>query len=128
MTFETALRARLKVSDGLTGQSIEWVKRPEGKYPAVVLTMVSLALGRHMTGFDPRQRARVQIDVFAMDAPTKTTLRDAVLSAIAPAVSRDGTRFGRAQEVSIRDASEQTDTDFIHRDLIEAVIPFMTES
>ena len=128
MSFETALRSRMKAAEGLTTTSIEWSTRPQGRYPAIVLTLVSLPLARHMTAFDPWQRPRVQIDVFALDAPAKVTLRDAVLAAIAPAASRDGVRFGRASKVSVRDMGEQTDTEFVHRDMIEAVLPFAKES
>lgn len=126
MSFETALRARLKANADLAGASVEWAQRLG--YPSIRLTLVSLPLARHMTGFGPHQRARVQIDVFALSAPVKVALREAVLATIAPAVSLGGIRFGRAQEVSVADQSEETDTEFVHRDAIEAVLPFMMES
>lgn len=126
MSFETALRARLKVAPGLGGVSVEWSRRKQ--YPAVVLTTASFQLGRHMVGFDRWQRPRLQIDVFALDALTKVALRDAVIAAIAPAGLVDGIRFGRAIEVRHTDMSQETDTDFVFRDMIEAVLPHIVEN
>ncbi|MBM6691409.1 hypothetical protein H9X75_10260, partial [Fusobacterium mortiferum] len=71
--------------------------------------------------------ARVQIDVFALDAVAKVAARDAVIAALEPRASAGGIRFERIRDVSVRDLSEQGDTQFIHRDSIDAVFWFTKE-
>jgi len=126
VSFETALRARLKAAAALAGVPVEWSRRKG--YPCVVLTIVTAPLSRHMTGFDQWQRPRVQFDVLALDAPTKVRLRDAVIAVIAPAALLGRVRFGRAFDVRHTDMSDETDTDFVFRDMIEAVVPHLLET
>lgn len=126
MTIEVALRARLKAAPGLAGVSIEWSRRKG--YPCIVLTIVSDVRGQHMTGFDRWRRPRVQFDVFALDAPTKVRLRDAVIEVIGASGVKSGVRFGRALEVRTTDMSDETDTDFVFRDMIEALLPHIVEN
>jgi hypothetical protein len=128
VSFKTALRERLKAAPDLAGVPVEWSRRPEGTYPAVVLTTASDEIGRYMTGTDGLRRPRVQFDVFALDAGRVEQLRDAVLSVIQPAELVAGVRFGRAQQMRIVDMSEETDTDFVFRDMIEAVMPHQLEN
>lgn len=124
MSFETALRARIKAGLATAGKaaSVEWGKRPQGKYPAIVLTTVSLPIGRHMTGSNGARPQRVQIDVFGLDKGLVTDLRETVLTIIAPPELTGGVRFGPAQSVTIADLSEQTETEFVFRDMIDAIL------
>src|SRR3546814_9583245 len=76
-----------------------------------------------MTGWQGWIPTRVYIDVMAASAPVKATLRDAIANLIGLDAIEAGTRFWPARDISITDLSEQTDTQFIHRDQIDAIIP-----
>lgn len=124
MSFEAALRARLKAA--VSGVAIEWERRRD--YPCIVLSIVTQQIGRHMTGNDGQRRPRVQADVYALDNVTKVALRDMVVAAITPPAVVDGVRFGRAQQVRWSNAGEQGETEFVFRDMIEAVLPHQLEN
>ncbi len=129
MSFETALRARIKSADVIaTGAPVEWVKRPQASaYPAVVMQVVSDPRDQTMTGYQVKRRTRVQIDVFALDAATKVSLREAVIAAVSPRTVVEGVAFERVRDVTVRDLSTQGETQFIHRDSIDAVFWWKTE-
>ena len=125
MSFEEALRTRIKAA--IAGAApVEWESRKG--YPCIVLSIVTQSIGRHMTGDDGLRSPRVQIDALALDNPTKVALRDAAVAAITPAGVVGGVRFGRAQQLRWSNASEQTDTDFVFREMIEAVLPHQLET
>ena len=126
MSFETALRDRIKAVAG--GASVEWDRRAPGSYPAIVLMIVTHSQGRHMTGLDGWMQPRVQIDVLAKSNPEKAALRDAIVATLAPSVAVGAVRFGRSQQVRWSTASEDTDTGFVFRDMIEAVLPHQLET
>ncbi len=123
MSFETALRSRLKAAGAVTaivGQRIDWTERPQrSAYPAVVLQIVSDDRSQHMKGFNGFRPTRVQIDCFALKADTKVTLREAVIAAVVPAASVSPATFLRAFVNNVIDRSENTETGFVHRDLID---------
>jgi hypothetical protein len=129
MSFEIALRTRAKSPAVMAiAKSVEWVKRPQGgAYPAIVLQVVSAPMAQTMKAFQAKQYARVQIDVFALDAAAKAAARDAVIAALERREAVGGIAFERIRDVSVRDLSEQGDTQFIHRDSIDAVFWFKTE-
>src|SRR3546814_20026480 len=81
-----------------------------------------------MTGWQGWIPTRVYIDVMAASAPVKATLRDAIANLIGLDAIEAGTRFWPARDISITDLSEQTDTQFIHRDQTAAIIPNMQRS
>ena len=124
MSFEAALRARIKAA--APGVAVEWERRLG--YPCIVLTIVTQPIGRHMTGTDGQRAPRTQIDVFALDSAAKVVLRDTVVAAITGAAMVGGVRFGPAQQLRWSSASEQGDTDFVFRDVIEAVLPHQLEN
>ncbi len=119
--FEAALRLRLTDAPDVTAYdpTIDWEVRPQGKpLPAIVLLIVSDDRDQHFKGFSLRA-TRTQVDVMASTAAMKVQLRNAVIAAIVPAAVRDGVAFQRATGVSVRSRSENTDTGFIHRDVID---------
>jgi hypothetical protein len=126
MSMETALRTRLKNAAGVStivGTRIDWTERPQrSAYPAVVLTLVSDVRSQHMAGFDTFRPTRVQIDCFATTAAQKVSLREAVIAAIVPAATQSGVEFLRAQDISVTDRSKNTETGFVHQDLIDLTI------
>lgn len=81
-----------------------------------------------MTGRNGFIPARIYFDVMAFDAPTKVALREAVLALIGFGEVRGGVRFWPARDIQVTDLSEQTETQFIHRDQIDATIPYRLET
>lgn len=131
MSFETALRARIKADPVVmaAGASVEWVTRPQGPFTAaIVLTIVSDPRDRTMGGRQGWVPTHIYIDVMAADAPTKAALREAVLALIGFGALRDDTRFWPAREIVVIDRSEQDETMFIHHDQIDAIIPNRQEA
>jgi hypothetical protein len=126
MGFETALRTRLKDDPALAAVAgfVEWDKRPQGKDVGVVIEMIDGPLAQHMGGFQAKRSARVQLTVSALDAPTKVALRRAVVAAMTPRAVSAGVRFERARGITVTGASQQIDTQFIHRDVIDATFWF----
>ncbi|MDE0878924.1 MAG: hypothetical protein OSB00_09745 [Sphingomonas bacterium] len=126
MSFEKALRGRIKADAGVTGDAtfVEWDKRPQGRDTGVVLTIIDALLAQHMGGFQAKRSARVQMAISALDAPTKVRLRDAVIAAITPRGVVGGVAFERTRSITVVGASQQTDTQFIHRDVIDAIFWF----
>ncbi len=128
MSRETALRARLKADPVIKAAraAVEWSRRES--YPEIVLTLVYEPRERTMTGRQGFISARIYFDVMALDAPTKVALREAVVALIGFGVLHDGIRFWPARDLRVTDLSEQTDTQFIHRDQIDAIIPYRVEA
>lgn len=81
-----------------------------------------------MSGVQGWRRPEVRIDCMARTFPQKRSLREAVLATLQPSAVFDGGRFGRIQDVRVRDLSEDTGTDFIHRDQIVAYLPYLLET
>lgn len=124
MTFEDAVRARLKagLAAAALAASVNWGVRPQGKYPAVVLTRVTAPLAQTMGGYDAWQSSRLQIDVMGLNGPAIVQLRRAVIAILAPAAVQGNVRFLRAQGITTTDLSEQTDTEFVFRDMTEITL------
>ena len=131
MPFDIALRMRLLDDEAVVAAAgktrggeptVDWDERPEqSRYPAVVLEGVTGFLDQHMTGFQAKRRSRIQINVLALNATDKVTLRDAVIAAVPPRSTIAGVRFERIRNATIIPANEQSGNDFIHRDIIDAV-------
>jgi hypothetical protein len=49
-------------------------------------------------------------------------MREAVLALLLTSVTYDGVRFGKAQDITVRDDGEQLDQDYVHRDQIDVVL------
>lgn len=126
MSMETALRARLKSAGAVTaivGTRIDWTERPQrSALPAVVLQVVADSRAQHMAGFAGFRATRVQIDCFAVKRDTVVQLREAVIAAAVPAAEQDGIEFLRAFVNAVRDRGENSETGFVHRDLIDLTI------
>lgn len=124
--MEEALRSRLKAAApvaALVGTRIDWGTRPQGDpYPSVVLKVISDPMPQDYKGFVGMRQTRVQIDCLAEDRAEAVALRKAVIPAIIAGGTYYGTRFGRAFIDSVRDLGAKTDTGFVHRDSIDALI------
>lgn len=131
MTYKTSLAARIMADPVVraAGATVDWSKRPQGSaYPAIVLTIVYEPHHRTMTGRHGWIPVHLFIDVMALSAPTLEALKEAVLALIGFGEKIEDIRFWPAHDVSVADLSEQTDTQFVHRDQIDAVIPYRTET
>ncbi len=135
MDFELALRARLRASDAvraIVDDAVDWVERPQaadgGGYPAIVLQSDDDTRARTMMGVQGWRRPEVRIDCMARTFAQKRALREAVIATLQRSAVFDGGRFGRAQDVRVRDLSEDTGTDFIHRDQVVAYLPYLLET
>lgn len=126
MTWEPALRRRLlddAAVAALVGNRVDWTQRPQGSaYPAVVLKLVADPRPQHMGGFNGFRSSRVEANVFGRTRPEVVELREAIVAAITPSATRDGVRFDRAIIENIIDRGGDSDTGFIHRDLIDVTI------
>jgi hypothetical protein len=121
--METALRARLLADAGvsaLAGTRIDWGVRPQGtNAPCIVLTVVADNRSQHMAGFDGYRSTRVQIDCYALKKSQSVALREAVITALIGEATQSGVTFLRAFLNTVLDRGEQTETGFIHRELID---------
>jgi hypothetical protein len=123
MSMETALRARLKNDAGvsaLAGTRIDWSQRPQGSStPCVVLTTVADNRDQHFQGFATYRPTRVQIDCYAATKALTVSLREAVISAVVPEATEGGVTFLRSFINTVLDRGDQTETGFVHRELID---------
>jgi len=126
MNWEQALRSRLLDDTDVAGEvstKVAWGLAPQGwQPPFVVLTLVSDVRDQHFKGFQALRASRVQVDCYALDRAGTVTLREYALTAIADGGTFDGIRFDRIADVSVRDLGANTDTGFVHRDSIDALI------
>ena len=122
MSMETALRSRLKDNAAvaaITGQ-IHWSVRPQGTaLPAIVLTGVADDRSQHFTGLAGYRSTRVQIDCYAATKAQAVALREAVIAALVPAEVKGGVTFLRSFVNTVLDRGDQTETGFVHRELID---------
>lgn len=121
MSFEVALRSRIAGSPAVkaTRASVEWNTRPQGSYPAVVLTIVSDRRLRTMTGFQGSRPVRVQIDVIALDRLTRIALREAVIAAVGDSASVGKVHFSGVRDLTTTEADEDDGPQRIYRDVID---------
>jgi hypothetical protein len=123
MSMETALRTRLKNDAGvsaLVGTRIDWSVRPQGSItPCVVLTMIADNRDQHFQGFAGFRSTRIQIDCYAATKAAAVALREAVIAAVVPEATVSGVTFLRAFINTVLDRGDQTETGFIHRELID---------
>jgi hypothetical protein len=123
MSMETALRARLKADAGvsaLVGSRIDWSVRPQGSStPCVVLTTIADDRDQHFQGFATYRPTRLQIDCYAATKAVAVSLREAVIAAVVPEATQSGVTFLRAFINTVLDRGDQTETGFIHRELID---------
>jgi hypothetical protein len=121
--METALRARLLADAGvlaLAATRVDWGVRPQGTTaPCIVMTVVSDSRSQHMAGFDGFRATRVQIDCYALKKADAVALREAVITALVGEALQSGVSFLRAFINSVLDRGEQTETGFIHREMID---------
>jgi hypothetical protein len=123
MSMETALRARLKADAGvfaLVGSRVDWSVRPQGtSSPCIVLTVIADLRDQHFQGFAGFRSTRVQIDCYAATKAVAVSLREAVIAAVVPEATVSGVTFLRAFINTVLDRGDQTETGFIHRELID---------
>lgn len=126
MSFETALRQRLlddATVAGIVATRVDWTVRTQGsEFPAIVLTQVYDDRSQHMLGFNTFRPTRVQVDCYATTKAVVVPLREAVISALADEITKSGVTFLRAFVNTVLDRGDQTDTGFIHRELIDLSI------
>jgi len=126
MTWEAALRSRLLDAGDVStivGTNVAWgVARQGWSAPFIVLTVVSDIRDQHFKGFQGLRSSRVQVDCYGADRASTAELREAALAAVADGGTFDSVRFERIADVSVRDLGANTDTGFVHRDSIDALI------
>lgn len=122
MTMETALRARLKDNAGVAAitTQIDWTVRPQGsELPAIVLTGIADQRDQHFLGNATYRPTRLQVDCYAATKATAVALREAVIAALLPEATKNGVTFLRSFVNTVLDRGDQTETGFIHRELID---------
>jgi hypothetical protein len=126
MSFDVALRARLKADANVStivGTRIDWDERPQrSAYPAIVLELASDPRPQNMGGLDAFRSTRIWINCFAITAAGKAALREAVIAAVLPEATQDDVHFRRSFINNVINRSENTETGFVHRDLVDVTI------
>ena len=124
--MEVDLRARLlddAAVAAFVGTRVDWTVRPQkDQLPAVVLQLVADLRTQHMGGFQYYRETRIQVDCFGRLRRDVVALREAVISCLAGEAVKGDTDFLRAFINTVQDMGEQTDTGFIHRDMIDITI------
>lgn len=122
MSMETALRSRLKDNAGvaaITGQ-IHWSVRPQGSaLPAIVLTGVADDRAQHFNGLAGYRSTRIQVDCYAASKAQAVALREAAIAALLPGETKSGVTFLRSFVNTVLDRGDQTETGFVHREMID---------
>lgn len=127
MDMEGALRARVVAAAPTVAGRVYWVDRPQTSgLPAVTLQIINDTREQTMDGFQGRQFASVQCDIWAKTYAEGKAIKEAVIASVVPKATVNGVKFGRA-EVSSRDLSERTDTQFIHRPSLDFTINYAPE-
>jgi len=126
MTMETALRKRLlddAAVKAIVSTRVDWAVRPEkAPFPAIVLTLVSDDRSQNFEGFNGFRQTRVQVDCYALEYGQAVTLREAAIAVLVPEATVSGVTFLRAFINNVLDRGDQTETGFIHRQLIDLSI------
>lgn len=131
MTFETALRSRLKndaTINTIIGKkggvsSIDWKERPErAPFPSIVLEVVFGDRSQHMGGFNAFQPYRTQFRCTADNPADAVALRDAVIECIAPEETVEDVKFLRAQGINHFGRVERGGAATLHHEFVEAEI------
>jgi hypothetical protein len=121
--MEIDLRQRLlddAAVAAIVGTRVDWTVRPQATaLPAIVLQVVNDTRSQHMSGFDYFRQTRVQIDCYGRLRRDVVALREAVIAALADEAVQGDTEFLRAFVNNVVDMSEQVETAFIHRDMID---------
>ena len=124
--MEAALRTRLKNASAVTaivGNRIDWDVRPQATaLPALVLETVIGNNPQHMQGYTGFTDTVVQFNCFAKSKKAAVELREAVQAAIVPEATVGGVEFLRATEITRRQRPSNTDTGFIHHEILEVRI------
>lgn len=123
--MQTQLRSRLLDDGTISGQGtrVDWNVRPQGKpLPAITLSLISDRRDQHMGGLQRTRGSWTQIDVWADDAETLATIREALVSLLATGAVEDGITFLPAQDIEVRESVEKTDTGIVHRSMIQATV------
>ncbi|WP_260928216.1 DUF3168 domain-containing protein [Novosphingobium sp. 9] len=123
MSFETALRSRLKALPALAGAFVEWDVRPQASsYPAVVLETIGGERAQTMAGLQQTNRDRIQFNCFAMDKVSAVALREAVIATVADPAIVEGIEFQRGQIILHRSDSESTDAGTVRIEIVDAYL------
>ena len=123
MSFETALRARLKADAAFAAATVEWDERPEASaYPAVVLETIAGQRDQTFRGLQQTNRDRIQFNVFAMDKATAVALREAVIAIITTPVIVAGIEFQRGSLVMHRSDTDSTDDGTVRIEIVDAYL------
>lgn len=116
--MEAALRARVLASAPITalvGSRVYWVDRPQASaLPAITLTNVFDERARHLKGFQPRQFALIQCDIWSEVYSMGKAIKEAVIVALDEPETINGVNFGAITDVSAVDRSERVGTATIH--------------
>ena len=131
MSFEEDLTARLEADAtiaGIVGARIYWKIRPQRTdMPAIVIGTAFGARDQHMDGPMGTQGNRMQFDCMADGNSAKITaiaLRNAVLAVIESAEVVGDTEFQGGLVNLYRDMVDDTTSDVVHTEMIDATIWF----
>ena len=120
--METAMRMRLRTDStvaAITAQ-VDWGVRPQGSaLPAIVLTNIADQRDQHFLGNAAFRLTRVQVDCYAQTRAKAAALREAVIAALVPEATVGGVTFLRSFVNTVLDRGDQTETGFIHREMID---------
>lgn len=125
MSFEAAVRSRLKTAlSGITSE-VHWDHRPQSSsFPAVVLQDWFGSRDKHMKGVTGTQRQMVQVDCFAESATQAIALRNAAIEALEPPATVGGVNFQSGIAEMRPSPPRNTSTGTIHRRIFDIELWF----
>lgn len=96
--MEEALRAKLLAVAAFKAlcPKVVWDERPQGVYPATVLTMVSPGREYTQDGWDGLNESRVQVDIWSLAKAEALAISRALIAAIEPTTAIAGWEIGPA--------------------------------
>lgn len=123
MSFETALRTRMKADPAFAGASVEWDERPQGKITqSVVIETIAGEREQTFKGPQKTNRDRIQFNVFAMDKATAVALREAIIAIVFSPTTVGDIEFQRGSIVMHRSDTESTENGTVRIEIVDAYL------
>lgn len=126
MDFQGALRARALADttvSGMINDRAYWVQRVQSEgVPAIVFNIVSDPRPQHLKGFNDLRETSFQADCLGSTSIEASELGEALIAALAPAVTAHGIIFNRAMITDVRGGGNTSGETFIHRTSVDFAV------
>lgn len=124
--MQSQLRARYLADSTIStncGTRVDWNIRPQGKaLPAVTIELARDVRDQHMGGLQTTRGTLIQTDVWAEDASTAATIREAIVALLAVRAVQGGVTFLGSADIDVSNTIEITDNGPVHREIIRSTV------